>query len=242
MNERPKPKIALGYPHNGNVRECFMSSVVQFIAYDVAHEGLLGGIIPEKGLYIAGVRNNIVSKFLTTDLEWLMMIDTDQVFQPEAPYWLLAGAEEADARVVSALYLGILADNLAPMWWYINDRGDYSTCHTVTPGLQEIAGFGCGMCLIHRSVFEEMAPHYPDDPWKWFNHDLVPFNGHLTRIGEDLGFCRRVSELGIKMYGDSRVCIGHDKSQIITIETYIKSMTQRKEGEPLIERVLDARV
>ena len=215
---------------------------MNFREFDLAHEGLLGARIPEQGLYIANVRNRIVSQFLTLPFDWLMMIDTDQAFAPEAPYWLLQSAEETGARVMSALYFGILDGNLAPMWWSKSSKGDPCTVSTITPGVQEIKGFGTGMCLIHRSVFEEMAPHYQDDPWKWFNHDLTMFNGHIDRFGEDLGFCERVAKLGIKMYGDSRVTIGHDKSRIITIETFLQQTTLRKDGEPIEERVLDMRL
>lgn len=233
-------KIAIGYPHNGEVRQCFMNSVMGFREFDLGHEGILGAMIPERGLYLASVRNKIVSSFLTTPIEWLMMIDTDQDFSPECPYWLLNAAEETGAKVISALYFGILAGEVAPMWWSKSSKGDPCTVAEIKPGVQEIDGFGTGMCLIHRSVFEEMARKYQDDPWKWFNHDLTTFNGHLERFGEDLGFCDRVSKMGIKMYGDSRIAIGHDKAQMITLETFMKLAQKRKDGEPLIERIIDA--
>jgi hypothetical protein len=235
-------KIAIGYPHPGSVRECFMSSLMNFREFDLAHECIMGARIPERGLYIAGVRNKIVSSFLTTPFDWLMMIDTDHQFAPEDPYYLLNAAQEIGAKVISALYFGILDGQVAPMWWSKSSKGDPCTVPNIVPGVQEILGFGAGMCLIHRSVFEEMEKQYQDDPWKWFNHDITTFNGHSERFGEDLGFCNRVTKLGIKMYGDSRVVIGHDKSQIIDLASFLKVARERKEGEPVNERVIDTRV
>lgn len=231
--------MALGYPHNGSIRHCFLNSLMNFREYDLANGSLLGARIPGQGLYIANVRNQIVRDFLTTDCDWLLMIDTDQDFAPHVPHQLLVSAEDAGARVMSALYFGLLEGQMAPMWWNRISTGEYGTAATITDGVQQIDAFGTGMCLIHRTVFEEMAPHYKHDPWTWFGHDMTMFNGHLDRFGEDLCFCDRAGKLGIKLYGNSQCVIGHDKSQIITLETFLKTVPQRKDGEPVVERMLD---
>lgn len=231
-----KHRIAIGYPHAGSVRHGFMDSYVKFREFDLAHDHLLGAVIPQQGMYIAGQRNKIVRDFLGTDLEWLLCMDSDQIYGPEVPYLMLQSAEEANTRVNSALYFGMLAGKVAPMWWDRTKEGEYHTVDTILEGSQEIAGFGMGMVLIHRSVFEEMTPHRPDDPWKWFGHDLTLFDGKWERFGEDLCFCNRLSELGIKMYGDSRITIGHDKTINLDLETFLKLADQRKDGEPVQER------
>lgn len=233
--------LVIAYPHTGVVRHGFMDSVIKFINFDRTHGNILGALTQQQGMYIAGQRNKLVKNFLSTPdhLQWLLCIDSDQIFDPEVPYLLIRSAEEANARVMSALYFGVLAGEPSPMWWQKTADGEWATVSTVEAGIQEIAGFGMGMALIHRSVFEEMAPLRPDDPWKWFGHDLTMFNGSMERFGEDLCFCNRVSELGIKMYGDSRIAIGHDKLMNLDFDLFMKIANHRKDDDAPVRRVLE---
>lgn len=234
-----KKLIAIAYPHPGKVSACFMDSYVKFREFDLQHGDILGAVLTQKGMYIAGQRNRLVREFLTTPLEWMLCMDSDHEWAPEVPYLLLQSAEEAQARVMSALYFGMLEGFGSPMWWQKTPEGEFYTVNEIKAGIQEIAGFGMGMVLIHRTVFEEMAPLRPDDPWKWFGHDLTMFNGKLERFGEDLCFCNRLSEMGIKMYGDSRIMIGHDKGINLDFETFKKLARFDKEGETPLRRVID---
>lgn len=233
--------LAIGYPHPGVVQHCFMDSYINFREYDRTHSNILGAVIRQQGMYIAGQRNRIVKDFLEkTSLPWLLCMDSDHTYAPEVPYLLIQSAEENNARVMSALYFGIMAGDASPMWWNVTPQGDFHTVQTIVEGVQEIQGFGMGMVLIHRSVFEEMAPRYSDDTWKWFGHDMTVFHGEQARFGEDLCFCNRLRDMGIKMYGDSRIIVGHNKTINLDFETFLKLVKQRKEGEPEIsERVLD---
>lgn len=225
-------KLAIGYPHPGMVHQGFMDSYVKFREFDLTHGNILGAVIPQQGMYIAGQRNRIVRNFLNTKLEWLLCMDADHTYAPELPYLLIQSAEDNDARIMSALYFGILAGEPSPMWWQRTPKGEFATTGEIVEGVQEIQGFGMGMVLIHRSVFEEMLPMRPDDPWKWFGHDLTEFHGSIERYGEDLCFCDRVHSLGIKMYGDSRILVGHSKTINLDFETFLKLAKHRKDGEP----------
>lgn len=122
---------------------------------------------------------------------------------------------------MSALYFGMMSNRVAPMWFQRMPNGDFATVQEITSGVQEIAAFGTGMALMHRSVFEEMAPHYQDDTWKWFGHDPVLYHGKMQRFGEDLCFCKRLTDIGIKMYGDSRIQIGHEKVINLDLHTFL---------------------
>jgi hypothetical protein len=238
-NGKSTKLMAIGYPHNGSVRHCFMQSMVRFREFDLGNGNILGAQIPRHGMYIAGQRNAIVSDFLTTGLEWLLMIDTDQIFDPEIPYLLLQSAEDANALVMSALYFGILQGKYAPMWWQRKADGTFHTAAVIQENcIQEIQGFGAGMVPMHRSIFEDMAPRYPDDPWKWFGHDLTMFCGELERYGEDLCFCNRLHDMGVKMYGDSRLIIGHEKTVNLDFKLFMKLAEHLKEGEEPKENII----
>src|SRR5215469_9139960 len=107
MRPLPKKKLCLVYPHDGSVRQVFMDSVMAFREFDGVHNQVLGSIIHARGMYVEEQRNELVTRFLKTDLEWFLTIDTDHKFAPEIPYLLIQSAEDNDARVMSALYFGI---------------------------------------------------------------------------------------------------------------------------------------
>ena len=221
-NGKSHKQLAIGFLSPGSVRTQFMMSYINFREFDLIHGNMLGAVIPHVGLYIAGMRNKVVRDFLGTDLEWLLMMDSDHIWEPQIPYLLLQSAHETDARVMSALYFGVMNSRVSPMWFQRMPNGDFATVQEIHDGVQEIGGFGCGMVLMHRSVFEEMAPHYQDDTWKWFGHDPVLYHGQWSRYGEDICFCKRLSDLGIKMYGDSRIRIGHEKTINLDLDTFLK--------------------
>ncbi len=240
-NGQAHGKIVVAYPHGGSVRHCFMASMLAFREYDLAHKRRLAAVIHEQGLYVAHMRNKLVKRFLKTpaECEWLMMIDTDQQFDPHIPYQLVESAEEAGVTVMTALYFGILIDTV-PMWWTRNAEGDMTTLADIKlDEIHELAGFGCGMFVVHRSVLEVMGERYKEDAYQWFAHDQVEFKGEPTRMGEDLCFCQRLTDMGIPMYGDARVRIGHDKSQLITLDSFLKTYVPREAGVPPIEKVLE---
>jgi hypothetical protein len=234
-NGKSTHKFAVGFLSPGQVRTQFFMSYVNFREFDLTHGNLLGAIIPQVGLYIAGMRNKVVKDFLNkTQLEWLLMMDSDHIFLPEFPHLLLQSAEDAHVRVMSALYFGVMNGRVSPMWFQRMPNGDFATVQEIREGIQEIGGFGCGMVLIHRSVFEEMAPHYQDDSWKWFAHDGVMYHGELSRYGEDICFCKRLGDLGIKMYGDARLVIGHEKTINLDLEMFlaIQKMQDKEDRQP----------
>jgi hypothetical protein len=73
-----------------------------------------------------------------------------------------------------------------------------------------------------------MYEAHQDDPWKWFNHDLVQIRDRdPERLGEDITFCVRARELGFKIYGTPNVCCGHVKSHLLHPLSYSKDRTSQ---------------
>lgn len=72
----------------------------------------------------------------------------------------------------------------------------------------EVVAHGCGFMLIHRSVFEELAP-YPFNPIK-------TAEGLVS--GEDIGFRVHCKERGIPVVVDSDIKVGHLKPQVMWVD------------------------
>jgi hypothetical protein len=229
--------VTIGYCHYGTVSDDFCESLLFMRDYDREHGQHWDQIVKAKGPYIPLSRNDIVNAFLEQRFaHWLLFLDNDMIFPVNTMEALLALADPVEVPILCAIYLTPLfpdPDNkerleFLPAWAYDGGR-ERSPVLAVDfdQPLMELHGCGMGCTLIHRSVFETMREAYPDDPWKWFNHDLVHVEGRdPERLGEDFTFCVRARELGFKVWGTPDVRCGHIKTQLLYPLSY------REERQP----------
>ena len=76
----------------------------------------------------------------------------------------------------------------------------------------EVAATGFGAVMMTTDLLKRVWDNYcpPFDP--------------MTQIGEDLSFCYRVNQLGVKMYCDSRVKAGHIGQYVFTESDYRRQL------------------
>ena len=184
--------------------------------YTVANRVPLDVIRWQCGSMLDMGRNNLVEDFLRRDHEWLLWVDSDMTFPPDALVRLLEVADPDEAPVVGALTFG-----------YKTGRGPYPVIYTKTYarngdyGFQVVDGYppdqvvevgatGSAFILIHRTVFEKTRqprPHY------WYGYALLPGkDGELDKLGEDLSFCLLLAEHDIPIHVHTGVGTGHVKS------------------------------
>lgn len=136
-------------------------------------------------------RNGVVKDALAVGAEWLLFLDDDHTFPPDTLMRLLSH----DLPVVGALYLQrqkpfrpIAYSEKAGTWYKHLRLPDLPN-----EGLVPVRAMGTGGMLIRSEVFRQIE--YP-----WFEHGLA---------SEDLMFCDKVHELGIEMFIDAGVRLGH---------------------------------
>lgn len=167
-----------------------------------------------RGYDCATARNNIVSKFLESDAEWLMMVDNDVTVQRDALLNLLADGVD----VVSGYYVHRFKTDETSNKTNLCKRGElnYSTQFTGEEladmrergeYLIRIHGGGMGCILIRKSVFQRISYPY----YKWRDY------GNGKMLSEDLHFCEQCKQEGIKIYADTRVQCGHMVRYIYTV-------------------------
>ena len=233
--------LVIGYPHNGMVHQPFMKSLMAFREYDLMHRRVLRHVDDEWGLYVAGNRNKLCARFLNSDVQWLLQIDSDHAFGPETVYQLMDEADSLDRPIVSALYFGMLNGTPAPMWWEKNERGEFQVVGSIVAGLQKIDAAGMGFCLTHRRVLETMrAKSDQNDSWTWFGHDLGILDGKPVRMGEDFTFFERARKLGFEAWGDGRLVITHMKTAAFNLDMVLKLIEPKKPDEPVRYEILTA--
>lgn len=153
--------------------------------------------IPSNGAFIDIMRCILVKQFLEeTDCTHLMWVDSDLKFDADA----IAGLVMSDMPVAAGIYRQREAD----LRYVVKLPNDL--LH-VRDGWIEMERCPGGFMCIERSVLEKMADEVlPVDCGKHgkipmiYRRDLVPKNGVLYPVGEDIFFC----DLYTRMYKEGK--------------------------------------
>jgi hypothetical protein len=205
-------QVLLGFIHGGTVRTEFMTSVFNACMSPQATPLITRMLDSTAGPLIAIARNQLVTRFLETECEWLWTIDTDIVFRPDTLPRLLGVADPLYCPVVSALYRVLRKGEQGPAAYEAgpDDKGCFIplTEHLDGGRLRRVAGLGAGCMLIHRSVLEDIAAkHGP----RWFTE--MEWNEHP--VGEDLSFCIRAQQCDIRLHVHTGIQVGHVKPVLL---------------------------
>lgn len=210
-------------PPDGQNATSFSESLLSAFIYDAQHSGaLLRGqgpmFIPTSPMQIAASRNQAARVLLDSEAEWLLFIDSDMGFDPDAVDALLAAANPDTRPIVGALCFGMRKEEL-------DGRGgfrsvpfptiyDFRTLESGDPGfvprydyspdsVVQCSGTGAAFLLIHRSALERIAPS------GWF--DRAKLTEDSETMGEDLSFCLRAGAAGVPIFVHTGVRTTHLK-------------------------------
>lgn len=217
--------VVVGYLDNGTWSACFGLSLRDLMLRDAATSGRIvrkGGrelrAVTPAG-QVAANRNKVAADFLSTDGEWLFMVDTDMGFAPDTVDRLVAAADPKARPVVGGLCFGVNRIAEAPFHGerfrvrptvYEWDDGDEPGFRPVLDyprdRLVRVDGTGAACLLVHRGVLERLRSI--GDGW----FDPISLGGH--RFSEDLSFCLRLRELGIPLHVDTGVKTTHHKGSV----------------------------
>lgn len=140
-----------------------------------------------KGVNISFNCNRLVENMLG---DWLWLIGDDHVFDPDIIMRLLAH----NVDVVVPLCLKRSAPFDPVVYSHQNDDGNYEYADLPASGLHEVYAAGQAGMLIRRHVFDLI-----DDP---------VFETFGTQ-NEDMVFCRKLREAGVKIWCDVDTPLGH---------------------------------
>lgn len=199
--------VMIGYVHPEMVFARFMESVIR--EKDRVDAWVIN---QESEPYVDQARNFLVDRFLASNREWFLSVDTD-VILPECVVTRLLSRGQP-------LIGGLIYVNANPPFPQIYDRiadfgfGGFGVYlvrkdKDFEPGeLLKTDATGAGCLLIHRDVFEAIPPR---KPFRWFQHEQ---RGE-DLFGEDVVFCERAKLAGFQLYIDTAVKAGHIKSRVI---------------------------
>ena len=165
-------------------------------------------------------RNTLAKQAVIEGFDRVLWLDSDMDFSPDLLKRLSADMDEG-REMVSGLYFKRKAP-VKPViykelgFWRDKEKDE------VTPiaipyedypkdDIFTIAGCGFGGCLVSVDLIKRVGDKFG-----------LPFSP-LMGFGEDLSFCSRVSQLGVEMFCDSRVKMGHVGLGTITEETFFQT-------------------
>lgn len=148
----------------------------------------------------------LVSYFLKSDADTLLMVDTDMIFKPDALSRMRDDLVGQEYDILSALSV----TRRRPFYPIIlklreNPQSGQTEYECVKDGIEgqiiPADSVGTGFTLIRRAVFERMKAELKIE--KWF-FDFGPGG-----LGEDTQFCQRAKLLNLKIGIHTGINIGH---------------------------------
>ena len=211
----PRIKILVVVPHNGYITAHTMRSL------DLIKNGngLEFRISKHHGsVFIADNRNDQCygKDGLDNWADYFLFIDSDIEFTLAHIHAMV----ERNVDICSVSYCFkedilsdyIVAGNWIPGYPGISEKKKEFR-RSNTTGFVCVDWVGAGFLLVKKSAMEKMT-------FPWFYHPVMPVppgSGPYPQksVGEDIGFCLRAREAGIKIYIDCNIHIGHKKGDVM---------------------------
>lgn len=236
------PGVVIAYIHPGQVSSYFTESLMVTLLDDVAAQDRgdrrrrIVNVMQEwSSANVSDARNKVTARFLDTRTpdgatvgDWLLWVDADMQWEPQAVEHMLESADSKDRPIVGGLCFGMTSDRLVPtIYQFVQTSEGVATCRVEDyprDSLVRCAATGAAFILIHRAALEAMRAHGFNSAFPWFQEVQL---GDRP-VGEDIAFCLRAGQLGLPVHVDTRAKIGHHKSALLTEDKFL--LQQPKEG------------
>jgi hypothetical protein len=212
-----KPSVFIAMPCYDSVKINSMLSIFKLIQ-QLGKSGIEVGIHTMKSPLIHQARNYLTSVFLTTQYQYMLFVDSDVEFEPEAVVRMMV----AKKNIVCTPYR-VKSQEIDKEIYTVEFKNPKNIL-VLAGGLVEIEAGPTGLMLIDRKVFEKIIKNHPDlkiknkavlSPgashafyYNFFNFGFI--DGYS--MGEDVSFCRLARGNGFKLYANIESSTGHHGS------------------------------
>lgn len=204
-NNNQKPlKIAIGLPSNGYIRS---ETTIALASAITATPNALFYLEAPIGCYIHLLREHIAEEALKANCDYLMFIDSDMIFPPDAISALLSRDKPVIGADYHYKYPPVMSvTNIDPT----KIEEEYTTIDPRWPNhpllnpnhlpnkIFEVRAVGTGFMLIKTEVFQKI-----EKPWFWYDKKGDHF------LGEDIWFCDKIRKAGLSVWCDPTIKIEH---------------------------------
>jgi glycosyltransferase involved in cell wall biosynthesis len=217
MEKEIKPSVYIAMPCYDSVKINTMLSVIKLVE-QFRYSGVKMGINTMKSPLIHQARNYLTSVFLTTEYQYLLFIDSDVEFEPDAVFRMLVAKKD----IICTPYR-VKSEQLDKHIYTVEFK-DPKNIPFLPGGLVEIEAGPTGLMLIDRTVFEKIIKNHPDLKIKnkatptadkslefYYNFFDFGFDNHYS-TGEDISFCKLAKENDFKIYANTESTTQHHGS------------------------------
>jgi len=161
---------------------------------------------------VSRARNLLVQDMLDSTCDYLLFIDSDINFEPEAILRLMAWVQDPKKGIVAAVPR-TRSETKTYIATLDQDENDQLTMNGA--GLVRAKRVATAFMMVRREFFETLNDAHPE--WRYYetrSERSVPcvFDFMLTEegyIGEDFLFCDRAREHGFEVWVDPTIPLGH---------------------------------
>jgi hypothetical protein len=190
--EKPRQSVFITSPaYSGDVNCKFVASLLQTIKIfeqnDIDYEVYFSVF----DSLVARSRNDLTNKFLESKCTHVLMIDSDQGWDPKAPFEMLKTGKE--------FITGAVPGRKTEETYAIKINVDENRRAVVEDGLISCASNGVAFALIEREVFKVIEHNKPSvhTPYPFFQHRYFENGDHY---GEDTYFVNEWLKVGGKVW------------------------------------------
>lgn len=158
---------------------------------------------------IAQARNHVRMLAMKHEFDWIVMVDSDMTFPKDGVHKVMETMEKMGADIGSGLYFMGSKPYLPVAFEFDTATGGYVPIKEFGAA-REVGGVGMGFTVITKNAFHIS-----------FDWGALP-SGKV--MGEDIAFCHRAKEAGLKTIIEPSVRLGHLRTMAID-EEFIKKMT-----------------
>lgn len=234
-------KLMVAYLHGGTVSHAFAMSAMRLMIY----EGSRTGAYPRMTALRCGTlglvdgRNQAVKTFLDdSPCEWLLMVDSDMGFAPNAVEQLERSGPAKNLIVGGLCFAqkrGVMDDTLQAERWDVRptiyqweERDDEAGFATIgsypRDSVIAVSATGTAFLLMHRTALETMRAKHGDILFDQVNHPKAGW------FSEDLSFCIRAAAADLTIRVNTAVRTSHDKGGIFLTEELFDAQQARADA------------
>lgn len=169
--------------------------------------------------------------------EWILFIDDDMVWNPQAIGQLVKSWEEVQEQFDEPVIMGGLCHRREAPYdatMYMRDdakTGKYRFMETWDSDIVEVDATGLAFVLIPVKALEAIM----DTPWPNFEtrqlYQSPPIFQWTQHLGEDLRFMQDAKAAGCRIFVDTRVRIGHVTEVVVDRSSFLQHIKERSQDD-----------
>ena len=173
--------------------------------------------------------------------DWIIFIDDDMTFQPDAIARLVARHREHNLDMVGGLCFQRGEPHQPTL--YMREQpteGNYMFLEDWTDGeVIEVDATGMAFVLITRRLLEAIAGEFPPLEERLKGRPPSYFRWDEKGYGEDMTFCQDVKKTGARIFVDTSIKIGHIGEFTITEDSVLRELSERPDEATEMRRQIN---